>query len=51
MLAKVDQENLPPCLYLHLSGIIVTLGGMPVDLGFPGGIDLKTIHSKGLIDL
>jgi hypothetical protein len=51
MLAKVDQENLPPCLYLHLSGIIVTLGGMPVDLGFPGGIDMKTIHSKGLIDL
>ena len=28
-------QNAPPCLYTHLTGIIVTIGGMPVDLGLP----------------
>jgi len=51
MLSKIDQTNLPPCLYLHLSGLIVTISGMPVDLGFPGGLDLKAIKNKGLLDL
>ena len=40
MLSKIDQAALPPCLYLHLTGLIVTIGGMPVDLGFPGGLCL-----------
>ena len=30
---------------------VVTIGGMPVDLGFPGGLDLKSIQNKGLLDL
>jgi hypothetical protein len=51
MLSKVDQSTLPPCLYLHLTGLIVTIGGMPVDLGFPGGLDLKSIHAKGLLEI
>jgi len=51
MLSKIDQAALPPCLYLHLTGLIVTIGGMPVDLGFPGGLDLKSIRSKGLLEL
>ena len=51
MLGKVDQSALPPCLYLHLTGLIVTIGGMPVDLGFPGGLDFKSIHAKGLLNL
>jgi hypothetical protein len=36
---------------LHLTGLIVTIGGMPVDLGFPGGLDLKSIRNKGLLEL
>jgi hypothetical protein len=51
MLSKIEQTSLPPCLYLHLTGLIVTIGGMPVDLGFPGGLDLKSIRNKGLLEL
>ena len=51
MLGKMDETALPPCLYLHLTGLIVTVGGMPVDLGFPGGLNFKAIKDKGLSDL
>ena len=51
MLGKMDQTALPPCIYLHLTGLIVTVGGMPVDLGFPGGLNFKGINDKGLLDL
>lgn len=51
MLAKIDQSALPACLFLHLTGLVVTIGGMPVDLGFPGGLDLKSIQNNGLLDL
>jgi hypothetical protein len=51
MLGKMDETALPPCLYLHLTGLIVTVGGMPVDLGFPGGLNFKAINDKGLVDL
>jgi hypothetical protein len=46
-----DNSHLPICLYTHLTGIVVTLGGMPVDLGLPGNLDLKSIEANGLIDL
>jgi len=48
---SVDDSHLPICLYTHLTGIVVTLGGMPVDLGLPGDLDLKRIEANGLIDL
>ena len=51
MLSKVDPSTFPVGLHLHLTGIIVTVGGMPVDLGFPGGMDFQSIKAKGLIDL
>jgi hypothetical protein len=46
-----DEKNLPPCLFTHLTGIIVTIGGMPVDLGLPGQLNLKAIRNAGLLDL
>ena len=50
MLAKIKSENdLPACLYTHLTGVIVTIGGMPVDLGLPGDIDLGTLETIGMI--
>lgn len=48
---KQDNSPLPICLYTHLTGIVVTLGGMPVDLGLPGNLDMKSIEANGLIDL
>jgi hypothetical protein len=51
MLSKVDLSTFPVCINLHLTGIIVTVGGMPVDLGFPGGMDFQAIKAKGLLDL
>jgi hypothetical protein len=50
-LQKVWPNGLPMCLHLHLTGIIVTISGMPVDLGFPGALDLKTIDKKQLLEL
>lgn len=50
MLAKFKSENdLPACIYTHLTGVIVTIGGMPVDLGLPGDIDLATLEKIGMI--
>ena len=48
---KDGDTYLPVCLYTHLTGVVVTMGGMPVDLGLPGNLDLQTIKAKGLIDL
>ncbi len=48
---KDDNSYLPVCLYTHLTGIVVTMGGMPVDLGLPGNLDLQAIKANGLIDL
>ena len=44
-----NESDFPPCLYTHLTGIIVTIGGMPVDLGLPGDIDLSAIENAGLL--
>ena len=48
---KGEEAKLPVCLYTHLTGIVVTLGGLPVDLGLPGNLDLSAIKAQGLIDL
>ena len=47
----LKDDHLPICLYTHLTGIVVTMGGMPVDLGLPGSLDLQAIKASGLIDL
>jgi hypothetical protein len=41
-------ESLPLALYTHLSGILVTIGGMPVDLGLPGTLRISTVEKHGL---
>ena len=45
------QDEVPLGLFTHLQGITVTIGGMPVDLGLPAGIDLKSAEKNGLLDL
>ena len=45
-----SENDFPPCLYTHMSGVIVTIGGMPVDLGLPGDVDFVEIEKSGLID-
>ncbi|MBT60104.1 MAG: hypothetical protein CMA63_00945 [Euryarchaeota archaeon] len=50
-LTKAWPNGLPICLHTHLKGIIMTVGGMPVDLGLPGNLDFKNIEKKGLLDL
>ena len=47
---KKSESDFPPCLYTHITGVVVTIGGMPVDLGLPGDIDLKAIENAGLLD-
>ncbi|MDB2335334.1 hypothetical protein N9V31_01260 [Candidatus Poseidonia alphae] len=44
-------DELPLALYTHLSGLLVTIGGMPVDLGLPGTFDLNSVDGKGLLTL
>jgi len=46
---KKTESAFPPCLYTHLSGVVVTIGGMPVDLGLPGDINLAEIEKSGLL--
>ena len=41
---KKRESDFPPCLYTHITGVVVTIGGMPVDLGLPGEIDLIAIE-------
>ena len=45
------KETSPPCVFTHLTGIIVTIGGMPVDLGLPGDLNLDAIKNAGLLEL
>ena len=47
---KKSESDFPPCLYTHITGVVVTIGGMPVDLGLPGEIDLTAIENAGLLD-
>ena len=44
------ESDFPPCLFTHITGVVVTIGGMPVDLGLPGDIDITEIEKSGLLD-
>jgi hypothetical protein len=47
---KKMETDFPPCVYTHMTGVIVTIGGMPVDLGLPGDIDYDAIENAGLLN-
>lgn len=44
-------NELPMGLYTHLAGILVTVGGMPIDIGLPGGFNSDSAEASGLMDL
>ena len=46
---KSNEKEAPAGLYLHLYGIIATIGGMPVDLGLPAGLDVEALENRGLL--
>lgn len=45
------RSDLPLGLYTHLSGIVVTVGGMPVDLGLPVSYQHEQAVKAGLLSL
>ncbi len=53
---KKNQHHLLPDetplgLYVHLTGLTVTIGGMAVDLGLPNTYHHQTVEKAGLLDL
>jgi len=40
----------PLGLFTHLTGLTITIGGLPVDLGLPADIDLKAAKKNKLLD-
>ena len=58
-MAKVNKKDisrslpdeLPLGLYTHMAGIVVTVGGMPVDLGYPASMDGKSVMKASLLDI
>ena len=50
VIQQIWPDGLPMCIHTHLTGIVITVSGMPVDLGFPGTLDLATIEKKGLLE-
>ncbi len=44
------QKEVPLGTHLLLSGLITTIGNMPVDIGFPGWIDVSACRKAGLLD-
>lgn len=48
---KLDWENPPIANHLIMTGLIITISGTPIDLGFPGWIDLEACEKAGLLDL
>ena len=43
-------QELPLGLFTHLNGLIITIGGMPVDLGLPAGLKLTAAEKHRLLD-
>jgi hypothetical protein len=39
----------PKGLHLHLSGLLVDVGGYPVDVGLPGSLDIDAARAAGLL--
>jgi len=48
---KVSWPTPPVANQLIMSGLITTVGGVPVDLGFPGWINIKACEKAKLFDL
>jgi len=48
---KVDWSNSPIANHLILTGLITTVGGVPIDLGLPGWINFKACEKAGLFEL
>jgi len=48
---KVSWPTPPVANQLIMSGLITTVGGIPVDLGFPGWINIKACEKAKLFDL
>lgn len=48
---KAAWPNPPFANYLIMTGIITTVGGVPVDLGMPGWIDFDACEKAGLFEL
>ena len=48
---KVDWTNSPLANHLIMTGLVTTVGGVPIDLGFPGWINLKECEKAKLLDL
>ena len=43
-------DEVPVGLFTHLTGLTITIGGMPVDLGLPANINLNAARKHGLLD-
>ncbi len=50
-LRKMDWPAQPFANHLILTGLVTTVGGIPVDLGLPGWINFKAIEKAELLDL
>ena len=48
---KLDWQNPPIANHLLMTGLIITISGTPIDLGFPGWIDIEACEKAGLLDL
>ena len=48
---KISWSTPPVANQLIMSGLITTVGGVPVDLGFPGWINIKACEKAKLFDL
>jgi len=48
---KAVWSTQPYANYLIMTGIITTVGGVPIDLGLPGWIDFKACEKANLFDL
>ena len=48
---KLTWPRQPFANHLILTGLVTTVGGIPVDLGFPGTLNFKAIEKSELLDL
>ena len=48
---KFEWANSPLANHLIMTGLVATVGGVPIDLGFPGWINLKACEKAKLLEL
>ncbi len=48
---KFEWANSPLANHLIMTGLVTTVGGVPIDLGFPGWINLKACENAKLLEL